>query len=123
MTAQESEHEVLTPDIEWVPTQLKSLDEVVHDHAVLLRELPDRQAVLKSMNGTTVRIRTIDVKAAFASERRLDAFTREALASSPYASSVADVEREIEERRARLTRLADEPVAALPPPLKDKGWG
>ena len=119
---QTSEHEALVPDIDWIPSQLVSLEEIIHKHAVLLRELPDCHAYLQCMDRPTMRVRTIDVNPAFASPRRIAAFIEEVMARSPYASRADELERELTDRRKRLARLA-EPVLEPARPTKDSEWG
>ena len=118
--ATESQHEALVPEIEWLPAQLKSLEEVTHDYIVKLRQLPDRHAVVKTMNMPILPIRTLDVKPPAASPQRIATFVEEVLSRSAYTSPEAAIALEIAERRERLTKLAEE--YATPPPLKDDGW-
>ena len=117
---QHNQHQVFAPDIEWIPTQLKGPEEVVHDHIVKLRQLPDRHAVVKVMHLPTLLIRTLDVKPTAVSPQRVAAFVEEVLSRSAYTSPAAAIALEIAERQERLAKLAEE--YATPPPLKDDGW-
>jgi TraM recognition site of TraD and TraG len=124
----ESERQVMAPRIEWITTQLKPLPEVIHDHIVVLRDLNDREAIVKSMNRPTVRIRTLDVDPAFAIPRLLSKFTREVYEQSAYTSPLKAIDQEIAERHERLARMVGTssttgPDAPDGPELKDPVWG
>lgn len=105
-------HQALVPRIEWIPVQFKALPEVIHDHIVVLRQLDDREAIVKSLNYPTVRIRTLDVKPAYAMPRLRARFIQEVCEKSAYGSPAAAIEQEVAERHQRIAAMAAETNAA-----------
>lgn len=126
---QRGSHQILHPDIQWVPTQLKGEAEVSHEYIKKLRKLPDRYAVVKTMERDTVLIKTIEVEPALASPQRVREFVREVRERSAYTSPIVAVEQEVAERRQRLARLTKPKgapsglhVGSRGPVLKEDGW-
>lgn len=116
--------QTLRPVREERPTQLYSLDESLHLAQLKLRNLPDRAAIVKRRGKRTIRVQTSEVKSVLKLPRTVARFRTLVCERSSYLVPLADAEAEIQQRRFRLSRLAEEPVSTQPePPLKDEGWG
>jgi hypothetical protein len=116
--------QTLRPVREERPTQFYSLEECLHLAQLKLRNLPDRAAVLKRRGKPTVEVRTPDVNGVLKLPQALSRFRALVCERSSYLVSLPDAEAEIEERRARLLRLAGEPLPTQSSPsLKDPEWG
>jgi TraM recognition site of TraD and TraG len=135
-TTTRSNHEALVPDIEWLPAEFKNFQEVEHEYAVLLRQLPDRHAVVKTLTKPAVVIQTLDNPDARTTGDKLRDFLCEMVQRSAYTATDAEIAAEFADRRARLADLTADAHAArqvpskaavrphgAPPPLKDDGWG
>ena len=136
-------HQTYVPDYTVLPTQVHSLEELMHLAIVKIKELPERIAVVKLPSARSIQIRTFDVKPGFAPPRRVDEIVRTICDQSAYTSSQQVVEAEIDGRyRALLSCAAAYERMSLPaasgkkkrkrtpqnrnvdepPPLKDEGW-
>lgn len=84
----------------------KTLDELVYEAAVRLKNQRPRTAVIKMPGKTSIRFQTLSVGLPVASERRINQFKQRALAMSLVTRPLPEAEREIAARREELTSKA-----------------
>jgi hypothetical protein len=95
--------QTLKPVRALLPTAVHSLEEEIHLAIVKLRGLPKQMAILKAPERVPVRLRPPTVKGVLVRPRDVASFVERTRVASAYISPVAEVDREIRERRARLT--------------------
>ena len=111
-----SRSQTLKPVRVIMPTAVHSLEEATHLAIVKLRELPNRSAIVRRRGKQPVRIHTVDIKPALASEERVARFLERTRTLSPYLSATADADAEIARRASSLG------VIDLVPPEGDDGF-
>lgn len=116
-----SESEAYVARYENLPTQMYSLEEQIARRAWELMELPRRHCIIRVESDAPFRTITRDLEPSFRSvtfrDQCVPLFTAKLLSSSRYIRPVTDIDREIAERLADLTRstIDDSPVGAPEP--------
>jgi hypothetical protein len=114
----------LMPVLKDLPTAVFSLEEQLYKAAAQLRNLRKQQAVVKMPDRDSVEIRVGRVEEGYARAERVERFQEETFRRSPFARRIADAERVLEEREARLRQEAQAPPpeAKTEPKSPDDFW-
>lgn len=96
------QHQTFRPVLEKGPGIPKSLEELVHEAMVRLKDLPQQSAIFKPIGRRSVRIETPTIIPSVASEKRVDDFVAGVLERSGFSALYDTVTKEIEERLRTL---------------------
>ena len=116
-----NKHQTLMPVLEEQPTQLWTLDELIHEAIVKLRELPKQSAIVKRPNKNTVRIKPRTIQEGTARRRTIENFTQATLERSEFAMLRHDASTIVNDRRKELVLAADQYRLAPPDEEDDDG--
>ena len=111
--------EALMPIMQEMPTTVFSLEEQIHRAAAEIRNLRQRQAVVKIPERNSAVITVPPVSEGYARAQRVERFERETFRRSPFAASSAQVDERLAARRADLETQAqlaaqDQPIPEAP---------
>lgn len=95
-------HEALEPEIEWLPTSLRSLDDKRTKAVARLMGLPKRSCLLKPAKGKARFTRVPYVPRSVANDRRTVTYQIERIKQSGFARTIIEVQTEIKVRRTKV---------------------
>jgi len=96
------QHQTFRPILQKGPGIPKSLEELVHEAMVRLKDLPQQSAIFKPIGRRSVRIETPTIIPSVAREKRVDDFVAGVLERSGFSALYDTVTKEIEERLRTL---------------------